>query len=261
MIHASGIVMDYYRKQDLKIISKEDHSPVTEADFASNNYLTGMLNKIFPGIPVISEETSKPDYQDRKDWEYFWIIDPLDGTREFIGQNDEFAINLALIERNRPVFGIIAVPAKNTFYRAISGEGSWKLKPDGSSLKLPLFTPDRDSINRKVLISRSHAGEAELRFVTALKAMGFKTEVIPAGSSFKQTLLAEGSASLYAKLGSCWEWDTAPGQLILEEAGGQVTRILDGDPLSYNKESFENPDFIMWAPGISPLPAETLQDI
>jgi 3'(2'), 5'-bisphosphate nucleotidase len=259
MFNASGKVMDYYRKHDLSIINKEDNSPVTEADFASNSFLTGLLNDIFPGVPVISEENSKPDYHHRRQWEYFWILDPLDGTREFISQNDEFAINLALIKRNKPVFGIIALPAKRTLFLAESNGGSWKVNPDGTRMKLPLKTQVKGSLKRKILVSRSHAGVAETKFVRILDELGYETEMVPAGSSYKHTLLAEGNASLYAKLGSCWEWDTAPGQLILEEAGGSVTRIIDGQPLVYNKDSFQNPDFIMWAPGVTPLPVQTLQ--
>jgi 3'(2'), 5'-bisphosphate nucleotidase len=185
----------------------------------------------------------------------------LDGTREFIAKNDEFAINLALIERDKPVFGLISVPAKGSLFRAVSGQGSWKIGSDNSSIRLPVLKQDPFSIKRRVLVSRSHAGEAERKFVESLGLMGYDTEIIPAGSSFKHTLLAEGAASLYAKLGSCWEWDTAPGQLILEEAGGSVTRMIDGKPLIYNKESFQNPDFVMWAPGINPIPKENLPGI
>jgi len=250
---ASDIVMGFYGKNNLAIIQKQDGSPVTEADFASNSFLTDLLNREFPGIPVISEENPKPSWEERKNWDNFWILDPLDGTREFVARNDEFAINLALIHKSVPVFGLISVPAKGLIYSAVRGGGSWLHRPGHPSRRLPFQNINILDNERIVLISRSHSGSAEEAYIGFLRDKGFITRIQSAGSSYKHVLLAEGSAHLYPKLGICWEWDTAPGQIILEEAGGKVTRISDMQPLSYNKKSFQNPDFIMWAPGISPV--------
>lgn len=248
---ASDLVLTYYKNSSLFIETKEDLSPVTEADTASHNYLAALLEREFPGIPLISEEASKPDYNIRKDWEYCWILDPLDGTKEFIAENDEFAINLALIQKGRPVLGIISIPAKQVLYLGIKGKGSWKIGTDNVRHKLPLHSSDHQ-VTRKItaLISRSHSGEAEKNFISKLAEKGWKVDIRPTGSSYKHVILAEGAAHLYAKPGKCWEWDTAPGQIILEEAGGSVVRMDDGTPLVYNKENLLNPDLIMWAPGV-----------
>jgi len=248
---ASEILMAYYRNPDLAIVEKDDLSPVTEADIASNRYISELLDREFPDIPLISEEGTKEDYSIRKTRKYTWILDPLDGTKEFIACNDEFAINLALLHQNSPVFGIISIPAKKVLYYAIKGEGSWKITPDGSRQRLPLTGSDHLTTRKiTVLISRSHAGAAEKDFCQALQERGWLVDIRPAGSAYKHVLLAEGSAHLYYKPGICWEWDTAPGQLIIEEAGGSVRRMDNGESLVYNKETFSNPGFTMWAPGV-----------
>ncbi|MCX6225299.1 MAG: 3'(2'),5'-bisphosphate nucleotidase CysQ [Bacteroidia bacterium] len=248
---ASEIVLSFYRNPRLAIVQKDDLSPVTEADMASNRHICAMLDREFPGIPVISEEGPKPAYSIRKTWEYSWILDPLDGTKEFIAGNDEFAINLALLYYNKPVMGIISIPAKNLLYYAIKGEGSWKISSDGIRERLPIHRSDHQSTRKlTALISRSHAGDGEKECVKRLEERGWLVTVCPTGSSYKHVLLAEGSAHLYAKPGICREWDTAPGQIILEEAGGSAVRMDNGEPLVYNKENFSNPDLIMWAPGV-----------
>jgi 3'(2'), 5'-bisphosphate nucleotidase len=248
---ASDIVLGYYKNPHLRITNKEDQSPVTEADLASHHFIGNLLEREFPGIPLISEEAISQDYSIRKDHQYSWILDPLDGTKEFIAANGEFAINLALLENDRPVFGIISIPAKGLIYWALKGHGSWKTGSDGRTQKLPLHTTNHQETRRiKALISRSHSGDAEKLFLKKLEDLGWKVEVCPAGSSYKHALLAEGAAHLYAKPGKCWEWDTAPGQIILEEAGGKVVRMDNGAPLIYNKENLLNPDLIMWAPGV-----------
>ena len=249
---ASGILLSYYKNSGLSIENKADESPVTEADLASHHFIAGLLSREFPGIPLISEEAANADYSVRKNWEYAWVLDPLDGTREFIAQNDEFAINLALLHHGKPVFGIIAIPAKRLIYVGMKGKGAWKTGPDNIRQRLPLTIIDYRTTKKIIaLISRSHSGQAEKEFVEELSAKGWTVDIQPAGSSYKHVLLAEGSAHLYAKPGRCWEWDTAPGQIILEEAGGSVVRMDNGQPLMYNKEEFLNPHFIMWAPGVT----------
>ena len=218
---------------------------------ASHKFISKLLAREFPDIPLISEEGSKIPFAVRKNWEYSWILDPLDGTKEFIAQNDEFAINLALLFKNRPVMGIISIPAKNLIYYAIKGEGSWRLSADGDLRRLPLHHSDHEATRKIVaLISRSHSGDAEKEYLRRIEDKGWQIEIRPTGSAYKHVLLAEGSAHLYAKPGLCWEWDTAPGQIILEEAGGSVVRLDNGEPLVYNKENLINPELIMWAPGV-----------
>jgi 3'(2'), 5'-bisphosphate nucleotidase len=251
MLEASRVVMTFYKNPDLAISSKEDLSPVTAADMASHSFFSTFLAREFPGIPLISEEAGKPEYTERMAWKHAWILDPLDGTKEFIAANDEFAINLALIENGRPVAGFIAIPAKSTLYAGIAGLGSWKSGPDGERQKLPIHRPKHGETRKiRALISRSHAGSAEKVYLDKLSDKNWQVETIPTGSSYKHVLLAEGAAELYAKPGPCWEWDTAAGQIILEEAGGMAVRMADGEPLVYNKENFLNPDFVMWAPGV-----------
>jgi len=248
---ASEILLSLYRNPRLVIDQKDDLSPVTEADLASNQYITAFLEHEFPGIPLISEEGAKEEFMVRKGHEYSWILDPLDGTKEYIACNDEFAINLALLHHDRPVFGIISIPAKNLIYYAVKGEGSWRISPDGNQSRLPLSVSDHGTTKRiSVLVSRSHAGEEESKYIKRLENQGWLVTVQPAGSAYKHVLLAEGSAHVYPKFGLCWEWDTAPGQIILEEAGGSALRMDNGKPLVYNKADFRNPDLIMWAPGV-----------
>ena len=249
---ASEILMTHYRNPALAVVEKDDLSPVTGADMASNAFISKLLEHEFPCIPLISEEGTNEDYSVRKTREYSWILDPLDGTREFIACNDEFAINLALLHRDRPVFGIISIPAKNVVYYALRGEGSWKISADGVRELLPIHRSDHIKTRKIIaLISRSHAGDREKEYLKILEEKGWMVDVRPTGSSYKHVLLAEGSAHLYAKPGICWEWDTAPGQIILEEAGGSVVRIDNGEPLVYNKEILSNPDLVMWAPGVT----------
>lgn len=248
---ASEILMTHYRNPGLVVTEKEDLSPVTGADVASHDFLSKFLGQEFPGIPLLSEEGIKEKYSIRKTFEYSWILDPLDGTKEFIARNDEFAINLALLHKNKPVLGIISIPAKNLIYYASKGEGSWKISGAGPPQRLPVHASSHLTTRRiTVLVSRSHSGQAETEYVKKIEDQGWQVDVRPTGSAYKHVLLAEGSAHVYVKPGICWEWDTAPGQIILEEAGGSVVRLDTGEPLVYNKEILSNPDLIMWAPGV-----------
>jgi len=247
----SRILMGFYQNPGLTISEKDDLSPVSEADLASNQFITEYLKREFPEIPLISEEGVHEDWSSRRSREYSWILDPLDGTKEFIAGSDEFAINLALLRNGKPVFGMIAIPAKNEIYYALKGQGSWKIDTNGNLKRLPLIASDHEESKKlTVLISRSHAGAAEIEYCRILEQKGWLVTIKPAGSAYKHALLAEGSAHLYFKPGICWEWDTAPGQLIIEEAGGLVRRTDTGEPMVYNKENFINPPFTMWAPGV-----------
>ena len=264
---AGELIMRFYTSGDIQIQTKADDSPVTNADKASNELiLRGLLSR-YPDIPIISEETAHTPYEIRKDWEYFWMVDPLDGTKEFIKRNGEFSINLALIHKKKPVAGFVHFPVQGWTYYAIKGGGAFK-KESSFVIRLSSFGRKKFSAisyqssekqksnieNREskinVMISRSHSGARELDFVNKLKNKGYDVETLPHGSAMKHCLIAEGKGDIYPKFGICFEWDTAPGQIILEEAGGKVTRTDNGESLSYNKPHFENPEFIMWGPDI-----------
>ncbi|MCD6346660.1 MAG: 3'(2'),5'-bisphosphate nucleotidase CysQ [Bacteroidales bacterium] len=255
MVGSAGkLIMQYYQSKDIQIQTKADHSPVTNADQASNDLLIKRLSSLYPDIPIISEETIQTPYEIRKSWEYCWMIDPLDGTKEFIKRNGEFSVNLALIHKNKPIAGFIHFPVQGWTYYALKGQGAFKKssKIDVRRLRTEYHIPRIESRTSKirVMISRSHSGQREMEFIEKLRSKGFAIETLPHGSAMKHCLIAEGKGDIYPKFGICYEWDTAPGQLILEEAGGRVTRTDNGDSLSYNKANLENPEFIMWGAGI-----------
>lgn len=242
---------------------KVDRTPVTEADRISNRIITEGLKQLFPDIPLISEENRQIPYEIRQNYEYCWLLDPLDGTKEFLSRNGEFTVNLALIHRGQPVAGFISVPCKGLFYYAIRGEGAYKIEGDtatgkkGNSVQLEdhkdqlemalkqkvrLQTAEfsLDEPGLAVVASRSHFDEGTRKFIEGLN----QPRLTNRGSSLKFMMLAEGQAHLYPRLGRTMEWDTAAGQAILEEAGGQVLEFYSRRPLTYNKESLENPPFL-----------------
>jgi 3'(2'),5'-bisphosphate nucleotidase, bacterial len=260
-------------EKDWDVQLKDDRTPITEADRISNRIITEGLRQLFPGIPLISEENKQIPYEIRRQYEYFWLIDPLDGTKEFIKRNGEFTINIALINRTEPVAGFISVPCKGLIYYAVKGEGAYRIQekskaegklsePMGESpeksgsvskdteaskteegiivtrLKVAEFSPTETGLT--VVASRSHFDPETQKFIEQLN----NPRLISVGSSLKFMLLAEGQAHLYPRLGRTMEWDTAAGQAILEEAGGQVLEFYSRRPLSYNKESLVNPPFL-----------------
>ncbi len=220
-------------------------------------------------LPVLSEEGKSIPYSERRAWEYFWLVDPLDGTKEFIKKNGEFTVNIALIHRTKPVLGVIYIPVTGVFYFAAQGFGSYimqagdvldesiKVAEDGlrtilhHSRRLPLNAPVIDqSRPRKLVIagSRSHATPELENFVNTMKKTHGEVDFVPAGSSLKFCLVAEGRADIYPRLGPTMEWDTAAGQIIVEEAGGSVQRTDASEPLKYNKENLLNPWFMVHGP-------------
>lgn len=262
----AAILEVYNRAGEFSVELKEDRTPLTEADRASNSIITEGLGRLFPDIPLISEENREIPYEVRRNFEFCWLLDPLDGTREFLQRNGEFTINLALIHHGRPVAGFISVPCKRLFYYAVKGEGAYKIEapgpvgrgakeprgenePDlknifslpGVRLQAAEFSMDQPDL--AVVASRSHFDEQTRAFIDKLN----RPELANRGSSLKFMMLAEGLAHLYPRLGRTMEWDTAAGQAILEEAGGQVLEFFSRRPLTYNKESLENPPFLATA--------------
>lgn len=221
---------------------KEDKSPVTDADYAAHHAIVADLKRITPDLPVLSEESADVPFANRSRWESYWLVDPLDGTKEFINKNGDFTVNIALIQNGVPVVGVVYVPVTGMSYYGSVGVGAFKRDQDGqaSPIKVRRLMEGRPV---KVVASRSHRGELLDGYLAKLGPH----ETISRGSSLKFCLVAEGLADVYPRLGPTSEWDTGAGHAVLLAAGGQVIG-MDGKPLPYNsKESLLNPHFIAYA--------------
>lgn len=219
---------------------KEDTSPVTDADFISSEVLIRRLSGILPEALVISEEGPKADFGIRSKYQYVFLVDPLDGTKEFIKRNDEFCINIGLVDHGVPILGLIYAPAKNQVYYGIKNGGAWHLDGNGQARRIMSSSFDWTNGRVRFITSRSHMNPATTDYIR-----GFNDPVIlQRGSAIKFLWIARGDADVYPKKGRTMEWDTAAGQIILEEAGGQVLDFNEKSPLRYNKERLSNPDFI-----------------
>ena len=218
------------------VIFKSDQSPLTLADEASNEVITKRLNAFRPEIPVLSEEGRYIPFGERKNWEYFWCVDPLDGTKEFVKRNGEFTVNIALIHHQEPVLGVIYMPVTNLMYYASETDGAWKI--DRNGIKTPLKS-DKRSDNWTAVGSRTHSSPEEAEMLARFPVV----KSVSVGSSLKFCLLAEGLAQIYFRQGPTMEWDTAAGHAILKHSGGAVTKP-DGEPFLYNKESLLNGSFL-----------------
>lgn len=233
---AGNAIMDIYQK-DFSIYEKSDESPLTEADLAAHKIIVSGLTESYPELPILSEESSGIEYKDRKDWTTFWLVDPLDGTKEFIKKNDEFTVNIALIHEGRPVLGVVYVPAMEVAYMGAVGLGATKSDSNGES-----NIQAKESVGEKwVLVgSRSHRGEAMDNYLQSFE----QYEFISKGSSLKLCMIAEGLADLYPRLGPTSEWDTAAAHAVVVAAGG-VVNDAEGNSLKYNKENILNPWFFV----------------
>jgi 3'(2'), 5'-bisphosphate nucleotidase len=231
-------IMEVYQLPDFAAVTeaKSDQSPLTVADKASHAVITQGLTKHFPGIPVWSEEGRTIPYEERRSWERFWLVDPLDGTKEFLKRNGEFTVNIALIEDKRPVLGVIYVPVTGVLYFGARNEGAFVQAPGGEPrpIRVSGDTPERTAVG-----SRSHSSPEEAALLQQYRV----TDHVAIGSSLKFCLIAEGKANFYYRSGPTMEWDTAAGQAIVEAAGGRVTDG-NGDYLTYNKPSPLNSSFI-----------------
>ena len=217
---------------------KRDDSPLTAADLAAHRHLMEGLAQLTPELPRLSEEDAEIPFAERQAWHRYWLLDPLDGTREFVKRNGEFTINVALIDDGRPVLGVVHAPVLGTTYSAAEGGGAWK--QTGDAAPIPLHTV-RTRKPPRLLTSRSHRSPALEKLMTRLSPH----ETLNIGSALKFGLVAEGGADLYPRLGPTSEWDTAAGQCVVEQAGGSVTD-MSGSPLRYNtKESLINPHFLV----------------
>ena len=242
---AGMAILEVYKQDDFSAITdfKADDSPLTLADRAAHEVIVSELNRDYPEIPVLSEEGAQIAFENRVTWEWFWLVDPLDGTKEFIKRNGEFTVNIALIHKGKPVLGVVYVPVQDMMYwndpesgKAFRRKG--KMAPE--EIKASSF--DINAPGLRVVCSRSHRkmGDSLDDFLNTLK----DPVTVPMGSSLKFMLIAEGKADYYPRFGPTMEWDTGAAQAILVASGGSVTQMESGQALEYNKENLLNPYFI-----------------
>jgi 3'(2'), 5'-bisphosphate nucleotidase len=235
---AGHAIMAVYGEMNPGVQYKRDNSPLTRADLASHHVILAGLARLSPNWPVLSEESAEIPFDQRKSWRYFWLVDPLDGTREFLHCNGEFTVNIALVEGGTPILGVVYAPAIDNLYFAIRSGGAYKA--DGQCI-LQIKATRSATANMRALVSRSHRSQEENldRFIRGSE----NCEFIAMGSSLKFCLVAEGAANMYPRIGPTMEWDTAAAHCILDEAGGLVTD-LDGNTMNYNKPVLLNPSFL-----------------
>ena len=238
---AGSKILEIYNSNDFtnSIEFKDDNSPLTIADKSSNEIIINKLKELGGSIPILSEEGKNIPYSTRKNWEKFWLVDPLDGTKEFIKRNGEFTVNIALIENNFPAMGVVHAPVLNTTWYGSENLGSFILK-DGRFEKIKVNQSVQSKI--KVVSSRSHANNPKLE--DYLKQFP-NYELIKMGSSIKMCLVADGSAHYYPRFGPTMEWDTGAAHAVVKYAGGNIYNINTNNELTYNKEDLLNPGFIV----------------
>lgn len=241
---AGAAILEIYadpKRFDTEI--KADDSPLTAADTAANGILVSRLQELTPAIPILSEESRQAPWSERKHWSQCWVVDPLDGTKEFLKRNDEFTVNVALVRNHQPVLGVVYAPALQQWYYAARHEGAWHQTGGQVIEKVQVKAPPVDR-PWQVVGSRSHSTPEVAGFVERLG----QSEMVVMGSSLKLCLVADGTADIYPRLGPTSEWDTAAAQAVVEEAGGHVLNAETGQALTYNaRESILNPHFIVCA--------------
>jgi 3'(2'), 5'-bisphosphate nucleotidase len=232
---AGETIMQIYQK-DFSVEYKEDQSPLTEADLASHQLICDELSKLYPDIPILSEESAEaftlPDEN-----ACYWCVDPLDGTKEFIKKNDEFTVNMALIQNQLPILGVIGVPAKNSVYAAVKGDGAFKKRGNNELQKIRVKPQDPEHLI--FAVSRSHLDDHTKAIVDEYQA-----EMLQAGSALKLAFVAEGLVDVYPRFGPTMLWDVAAGQCVIQEAGGQVLWAKSQHPMTYNINHMKNDSFI-----------------
>lgn len=248
-VEAGQAILEVYAR-DFDVVTKEDSSPLTEADERSNAIIVRGLKQLTEGgdLPIISEETRLMPYEVRRDWDLLWLVDPLDGTKEFIKKNGEFTVNIALVKDGLPVLGVIYVPVAGTVYYAIEGRGAWK-RQAGKDERLHVRSR-RDGDKLLIVASRSHNSPEVEAWVADKKREYGEVDYVAAGSSLKFCLLAEGRADAYPRLAPTMEWDTGAGHVIAREAGARVLVHGEDRELSYNKENLLNPHFVVLGPAV-----------
>jgi len=278
-LQAGSAIIDIYESaDDLEIQKKDDDSPLTRADRAAHEVISDILIGASSSITphLLSEEGRDIPYEERKNWEYFWLVDPLDGTKEFINRNGEFTVNIALIRKDRPVLGVVYVPVKQTLYYAAEGIGAYrfgnsgkvksetvireKVKSEEFSIDEILSYSEKLSVLSKhstahsspitshsitIIASRSHMNDETMKFVDDMKKKYKHVVLVSAGSSLKLCMVAEGSADIYPRLGPTMEWDTAAAHAVVQYAGARIVTYPEEKPLAYNKMNLLNPFFVV----------------
>lgn len=232
-------ILHVYQSGDFKAEAKGDNSPLTLADKNAHHKIASILEPA--GLPILSEEGKNVPFEERRSWNHFWMVDPLDGTKEFIKRNGEFTVNIALIEGNTPILGVVAVPVTHEIYYSTRGYGAY-LRKEGKDHKLEKKPPvDLQQEGLRVVASRSHMNDETQDFINRLR----NPSLVSAGSSLKFLLLANGKADVYPRYAPTMEWDTAAAHAIVKETGRNVLQYGSNEPLQYNKENLLNPYFLV----------------
>jgi len=253
-VRAGYKIMEVYNSDDFQVNLKSDRTPLTLADRLAHEEIKNSLTKTF--IPVLSEEGRNIVFEERKGWDYFWVVDPLDGTKEFIKRNGEFTVNIALVFEQYPIAGVIYVPVTGKLYYSLKSEGAFMVESVEATPQFEISFNDLKSHSQKlplpvssesivVVESRSHSSPETISYINSLQEEFKQLELLPVGSSLKMCMIAEGNADLYPRLSLSSEWDTAAGQAIVEGAGFKVITYETKERLSYNKEDLVNPWFIV----------------
>jgi len=251
-VKAGKEILEIYGREDFEVESKADDSPLTLADKRAHEIITEMLKDT--GIPVLSEEGQHIPYMNRSWWSRFWLVDPLDGTKEFIKRNGEFTVNIALVEEGITEFGVVFAPVLNELYLGIPGKGAFLCREEKNfnlsldyllqlAEQIPIETENQGYF--RVVASRSHFNEETRAYVDSLDSEGKEIQLVNKGSSLKLCMVALGSADIYPRLGPTMEWDTAAAHAVVKAAGKNVYRNDSGEELTYNKENLLNPYFVV----------------
>ena len=249
-VKAGEAIMKVYSNK-IDVVYKEDESPLTLADKNANKIINKYLVK--SKIPIISEENKILTYEERKNWKQCWIVDPLDGTKEFIKRNGEFTVNIALIKHNKPIIGVIYVPVSKTLYfTSDNSSKSYKALLETNTIiideifnnAVEIFPTQKNNNILRIVGSRSHLNDTTKNYISKIEKKN-KTRIVSKGSSLKFCLVAEGEAEIYPRFAPTMEWDTAAGQAICEAVGVKVIDVTTNDPLKYNKQNLLNPHFLV----------------
>lgn len=255
-VKAGDVICQIYKK-DFTIEYKDDKSPLTEADMESNKVITEVLEKKYPEIPILSEESKTIEYETRKSWDFFWLIDPLDGTKEFIKKNGEFTVNIALINNGNPILGVVYVPVKQILYFGHETLGAYIITEKNSELNACKSEADIKQIATKLPVksdenlpytivgSRSHMSDETKEYIEKKEKEHGNVNVISSGSSIKLCMVAEGKADVYPRFAPTMEWDTAAGHAVAKMSGAEVINAETQKNLTYNKQNLKNPWFIV----------------
>lgn len=238
--HAAAAILEIYNSNaDFGVEAKSDDSPLTRADRAANEVICRGLEALPVKYPIISEENKLLPYAERRNWTRCWLVDPLDGTKEFIKKNGDFTVNIALVENGEVVAGLVGIPAQDELYWAVKGSGAFCIKNQAEQpIEAASFNQSDDGLN--IVCSRSHLTPETEAFIAKYNS----PKLVSRGSALKFLLLAKGEAHVYPRIAPTMEWDTAAAQIILEEAGGSVVVFETGEPMRYNREDLLNPSFV-----------------